>query len=135
MKRASSWDALKWFSRREFTAPEKMDQRLLMMLDQARDWAGVPFVITSSFREGDEGSHGKGYAVDIAVEHSWDRILILKAVLGVGFRRVGVYRMHVHVDVDPGRAQDVLWYGRYHSETLEGVTWTGGGEDETQEDE
>ncbi len=122
MKRVCSWDALRFFSRHEFSAPDLMSFDFLILLDLARSRAGVPFRIASSFRNGDPGSHGDGLAVDIACSTSTERLRIVRALLEVGFQRVGIYRRHVHVDVDESRDQLVLWYGTYHSDSTEEVS-------------
>jgi len=86
-------------------------------LDEARHRAGVPFRITSGYRRPDSGigvansSHHRGLAADIAVESSRHRMLIVRALLSVGFHRIGVYDKHVHVDCDPTLPEQVLWVG------------------------
>lgn len=112
------WSVLRHFGRHEFSNPDAMDWDLLVRLDAAREGAGIPFVLTSTFRAGDPGAHGKGMAVDIACVNSNERWRILQECLRL-FRRVGVYRRHIHVDVDASRTQGVLWYGRYHEDTYE----------------
>lgn len=42
-----------------------MSQEFLDWLDAVRERAGVPFVLTSDGRPGDDGLHGLGCAVDI----------------------------------------------------------------------
>jgi hypothetical protein len=119
--RAAFWDALRHFERSEFSHPDEMDAVLLSLLDQARESAGVPFKITSSFRPDDEASsHSMGLAVDIACPSSWDRLRIVSGLLEVGFTRIGIYQHHVHVDIASDRASEVMWYGRYHPQTKEG---------------
>lgn len=117
--REAFWESLRHFQPHEFLDPEAMDCSLLSLLDQARERAGIPFVVTSSYRAGDPGSHGKGQAVDLACVSSWERFALVSSLLEVGFSRIGVYRRHVHVDVASDRPDGVLWYGRYHSETTE----------------
>ena len=72
---------LKYFSYSEFDSPDeigtgvKMSAALLTMLDEARDIAGVPFIITSGYRteyynsllrnSKPDSSHLEGLAVDI----------------------------------------------------------------------
>jgi hypothetical protein len=99
---------------------EGLDPALVEKLDVAREIAGVPFVITSGLRPGDEKSHGRGKAVDIGCVSSRDRMKIVHALIIVGFRRIGVYDKHVHADVDDLLPQDVLWWGVSKS-TLEGA--------------
>lgn len=97
-----------------------IDPRLLEMLNKARDYAGIPFVITSGVRckahnksiGGVTNSpHIGGYAADISAVDSRSKYLIVKAALHVGFNRVGVGKNFVHVDVDDraNKPQDVLW--------------------------
>ena len=126
------WESLRYFSRDEFEAPDEMSMELLSLLDHARGIAGVPFVINSSFREGDEGSHGKGVAVDISCRHSWVRFRIVSALLEVGCSRIGIYRHHVHVDIAPDRVSEVMWYGRYTDPNME-ATYAQRSEDESSE--
>jgi hypothetical protein len=75
-----------------------MDASFIAMLDLARETAGVPFKITSDFRVGDAKCHGRGKAVDIACTDSRSRYAILAALVGVGFKRIGIYDRHIHVD-------------------------------------
>lgn len=107
---------LKHFKPSEFSDYRRMNLVFLEMLDDARSRAGVPFKLNSSFRPEDPGSHGKGLAVDIACVDSRARFLTVLALLSVGFRRIGVYERHVHVDFDLDRDQDVLWLGHYQEE-------------------
>lgn len=105
------------FAPSEFTAPDKMETQLLLALDETRRKAGVPIYITSSYRDGDAKSHGRGWAVDISdnlegkdCKSRW-RYHVLKALLGSGFRRVGVYDRHIHADMDPSLPDKVIWWG------------------------
>ena len=36
---------------------------------------------------------------------------IISGALLAGFRRIGVYDRHVHLDVDEKLPQDVMWWG------------------------
>lgn len=78
----------------------------------------VPFVITSGLRSVAENkrvggvkgsSHLLGIAVDINCVGSVDRFLVVNALLSVGFRRIGVYEDHVHVDISRVSPQGVMW--------------------------
>ena len=108
------WDQLRYFVRAEFRHPDRMSEALLLKLDEVRHQAGVAIRITSDFRPGDGGAHGRGMAVDIAaadgINGRW-RFLVLRAALAEGFCRVGVYDSHLHLDVDEQLAQDVAWWG------------------------
>lgn len=115
--RTDDWQYINHFKPSEFTAPEKMESRLVRALDRVRERAGVPIHVTSSYRDGDDGAHGSGWAVDISdnmegndIGSRW-RFLVVNAAYRAGFRRIGVYDRHVHIDLDTSRDQDVLWVG------------------------
>lgn len=85
----------------------EMNSTLLSMLDSAREAADCPFIITSSLRSVEHNasvggaslsSHLFGDAVDIYVDEP-RRARIIAALFGAGFRRIGIYSHHVHVDV------------------------------------
>ena len=105
----------KYFDWRDFErctprCDEKQMNTLFMhMLDKARDKAGVPFILNSAYRSvkwekalGRNGtsSHTKGVAVDIHCYDSSNRLKIVKALLDVGFKRIGIYDTFIHVDND-----------------------------------
>ena len=106
------WRKYRHFSEADFPpARGEPDDKLLEMLDEAREEAGVPFVITSGVRPGDSGAHGRGLAADIAAEHSRPRFKILRALILVGFNRIGVYDRHLHADCDESLDSQVCWWG------------------------
>ncbi len=92
---------------------DKLSSGLLTVLKEAERFARVcDFEITSGYREGDERCHGVGKAVDIACSDSTERKKILYGLERAGFKRIGVYTRHIHVDVCyEGFPQDVLWLG------------------------
>lgn len=90
---------LMYFKPVEFTAcvPScsilQMDETFLRVLDQAREFAGVPFCLTSAYRSSDydrsKGRSGHGYhtfgrAVDVRCRDSVTRWKILSGCLTVG---------------------------------------------------
>ncbi len=86
---------------------------------EARVLAGVPFVVNSWTRckahNKDVGgsatsSHLLGLATDIATPDSATRFIILKALLDVGFERIGIYPNFIHVDSDTSKPAGVMWY-------------------------
>lgn len=97
-----------------------LDKELVAMLDMARAKAGVPFRITSGFRTAaqnaglpeavQDSAHLTGNAVDLACSESHDRYLMLKALLEVGFKRIGVYKNHLHADNSTQLLQGVIWH-------------------------
>ena len=117
------------FKLEEFDSPDLpgsghiMNEEFLNLLDRARDAAGIPFVITSGFRTLDHqnelkkqgypvsksSSHLKGLAADISCTTSANRLIIIESLLYVGFRRVGIGKTFVHVDLDKDKTQDVIW--------------------------
>ena len=114
---------LKHFKISEFDSPDeagsgnKMNPILLAYLDKARSIANTPFVINSAYRTvaynksigaSDTSSHLGGYAVDIKCTTSYQRLLILKALLEAGFTRIGIAPTFIHVDVDPIKL-DYIW--------------------------
>ena len=100
-----------------------LDPKLVGMLDDARDIAGVAFVITSGRRteaenanaQGVENSaHLRGLAVDLQCLSYTDRFFMLVGLVRAGFRRIGVYDRHVHCDCDDSLPQNVVWTGVSH---------------------
>jgi len=90
---------------------EGMDPFFVDDLRAAEKYAGFTFEITSAFREGDLGCHGRGLAVDIRCWESKKRMLIFRALTKAGFCRIGLYNRHVHADKCVERPSDVLWLG------------------------
>jgi uncharacterized protein YcbK (DUF882 family) len=97
---------------------DKMDKTFLLKLDEARERAGIPFVINSAYRSPEHNakiggkpnsSHLKGLAVDISVTNSRQRFIVLNALLEVGFTRIGIADTFLHVDLDNGKSKDIIW--------------------------
>jgi zinc D-Ala-D-Ala carboxypeptidase len=117
---------MRHFTPKEFTCDGlnvfgEMDPELLQMLDNAREMAGVPFVITSSYRTLSHNAkvggkihsaHLKGMAVDIAAPNSEARYAMVGGLIKAGFRRIGIGKDFIHTDIDPEKPQGVFWmYG------------------------
>lgn len=119
----------KWFNEKDDPLIIGLDPQLVSMLDAARNVAGVPFKITSGKRSAEgnsilkgavaDSSHLTGKAVDLAVGGSREYFLMLKGLYAAGFRRVGQYMnavgddvIHLHVDIDETKDQDVLFSKR-----------------------
>lgn len=105
------YDHLRYFTAAEF-APhaDKMSSDLLRLLDDARHDANMPFVITSHYRPGDSGAHGRGLAVDIRAHGAAQRMSIVRSLLGHRAPRIGVYDKHIHADIDSTLPQG-MWAG------------------------
>ena len=94
-----------------------MDKKFLSRLDEARDYAGIPFIINSAYRSPDHpesiknptSSHIKGLAVDIKSNDSITRFKVLNALIAVGFNRIGIAKTFIHVDLDYDKSQNVIW--------------------------
>ena len=95
-----------------------MDLDFLLMLDDARHKAGVPFVITSGYRcplhnraSGGKktSSHMQGLAADISCPDERTRGYILGALYDAGFNRIGIGRTFIHVDDDDAKTEDLVW--------------------------
>ena len=111
---------MRYFENKEFIHAKTMDPMLRKMLDDMRHAYGKPIVITGSNRPPSTprtsahqlGSHGFWQAVDIRCDASGPRFELLSAAYLVGFRRIGIYDKHIHLDVaDEGFDPDVLWLG------------------------
>lgn len=95
-----------------------MNQEFLAKLDEAREYAGVPFKINSAYRTPEHNkavggkpnsSHLRGLAVDISVTDSRMRFIVLEALIRVGFNRIGVAKSFIHVDDDKDKSKEVVW--------------------------
>lgn len=108
----------------EFDSPDEvgshkhMKPSFMRKLKQARDFAGIPFIVNSGHRTKKhnkkvkgkaDSSHLEGWAGDIACSSSRHRALILTAVIKAGFNRIGIGNGFIHVDNDPSKPKDVFW--------------------------
>ena len=96
---------------------DNMSKEFLFVLDEAREFAGIPFIINSAYRSPEHplsiknpnSSHIKGLAVDIKATDSVTRFKIVKALIEVGFTRIGIADTFIHVDLDLDKTQNVIW--------------------------
>ena len=97
---------------------QNMNRVHMDMLNQARDLAGIPFVITSGSRcsqhnkdEGgrDTSDHLTGEGSDVEVKTSQQRFLILRAAFVAGFRRIGIGKTFIHLGTNENNPQKVQW--------------------------
>jgi uncharacterized protein YcbK (DUF882 family) len=124
------WKKIKHFKQEEFACPHcgecHMDEEFMLMLDSARDDAGVPFKINSGYRcqehdnkvAGEDAAvdnHVTGKAADVVVDGSRIRYKIVSALIMAGFTRVGLGKNFLHVDycdADENKPTEVMWlYG------------------------
>tara|TARA_R100001086_G_scaffold126681_4_gene65540 strand:+ start:2891 stop:3274 length:384 start_codon:yes stop_codon:yes gene_type:complete len=102
---------------------DNMQDEFICLLDEARSKAGVPFIINSGYRTpeynkqlikqgfkaSENSSHTKGIACDIKVENTQNRYKILKALIEVGFKRIGIAKNFIHCDIDYDKHQNLIW--------------------------
>ena len=96
---------------------DNMNVDFLAKLDEAREFAGIPFIINSAYRspshpesiKNPTSSHIKGLAVDIKAKDSITRFKVLDALIAVGFNRIGIAGTFIHVDLDLDKVQNVIW--------------------------
>ncbi len=118
------WKKIIYFKKNEFDCKcncglNNISDKLIEKLDKARFLASVPFVINSACRcnihnknvgGSFDSSHKKGLAIDIEVTDSIQRFNIINALLFVGFKRIGIYKDFIHVDIDITKTDSVVWY-------------------------
>ena len=112
---------MKYFTESEFNQFEKMNPKLLEMLDQLREAYGYPIKLTSTYRSPNHpieakkekpGEHSHGAAVDIACVGGEATFKLVKAAIEVGFKRIGISRKNnfVHVGIGyPGAPETTIW--------------------------
>ena len=114
---------MEYFKEEEFTCDsincyDKMNPKLLKMLDEARAIADTPFNITSSWRSKKHNAEvgGKpnsaqlrGTAIDVVCMSSHQRIVMVDAFIMAGFNRIGIAKTFIHADCDKELPQDVMW--------------------------
>lgn len=93
---------------------------LVYLLDKARSLAEVPFKVNRGCSCVEHNKTIKGYsptsshlfglAVDISCKNSRVRFLIIRSLLAVGFNRIGVYKNHIHADIDKSKPSSVIWH-------------------------
>jgi zinc D-Ala-D-Ala carboxypeptidase len=107
----------KWFNSTEI---EGLSPRLVILLDQMRELAEIPIFITCGYRSPEHNAeiggvpnsaHVKGEAVDIRCHDSITRYKLVWAALKVGFKRIGVESVHLHLDISESLPQNVMFLG------------------------
>jgi uncharacterized protein YcbK (DUF882 family) len=112
---------MKYFEESEFNEFDKMDPKLLEMLDALRENYGYPIKLTSTYRSPEHpiearkskpGEHAYGAAVDIACVGGEATFKLVKAAIKTGFTRIGISRKNnfVHVGIGyPGAPETTIW--------------------------
>lgn len=110
--------ALKHFNLEQDPKMIGLDNKLMILLDNARTMADIPFKITSGKRDlysnnavdgVSDSAHLKGLACDIECENSTERYHIIKGAIVAGFKRIGIGKGHIHLDIDHEKAQNVIF--------------------------
>ncbi len=107
---------MRHFSEHEFDCPDcgqnHMDPVFLDYLDDAREYAGMPFVVVSGYRclkhnadiKGDPDSdHMRGLAADIACSDGTQRWQIVMGCVDAGIEYILFGKGHVHVSGNMNR--------------------------------
>lgn len=94
----------------------EMKPSFLEMIDQARNIAGIPFVVNSGYRcqkhnaavGSTSSNHTNGVAADISCTDGPSRLKMIRALLEVGFNRVGIAKTFIHADCNTG--PNSIWF-------------------------
>jgi uncharacterized protein YcbK (DUF882 family) len=98
------------------TGLNDMDPAFIHKLDDLRHTCGIPFRITSGYRDVTHpaeakkpapGMHTKGKAVDIAVNSGAERYLIVQEAIKAGFTGIGIAKSFIHLDTR--KSMPVIW--------------------------
>lgn len=63
-------------------------------------------------------SHLNGKAIDLAVADGKTRHAVLFGAIAVGFKRIGIGKTHVHLDVDESKPFPTVFFDNYNLEDL-----------------
>jgi len=94
-------------------------EELVAKLDKAREISGVPYTITSGFRckkhnesigGSENSSHLKGLAADIYTTNHKRRLKILEGLIKAGFKRIGIAKKYIHVDIEKEKSNCIWLY-------------------------
>lgn len=110
----------KFFDIREYdcthTGLNRMDPAFIERLDLLREKVGIPFRITSGYRDASHpyearkpvpGTHNQGIAADIAVSNGVERMNIVHEALKLGFGGIGIAKGFIHID--DRKTTPVMW--------------------------
>lgn len=115
---------MKYFTEKEFkrcTPPcsmSDMDADFLNLLDELREMADIPLIITCAYRSKDydlakgrsgNSAHTKGKAVDIKYGSSAEAFKIIQSAISLGINRIGIGSNFIHIDSDDSLPQGVIW--------------------------
>ena len=125
----TDWTTIIHFKKDEFLRPDLLRPKMILMLDDLRGIYHGLLVVSSSWRDPDRNAQvgGKNNSshliqpdgfysgIDLSTPANFftahEYFLIQKAAYAVGFRRIGEYKdlKHLHLDIEEGLDQDVVW--------------------------
>ena len=97
---------------------EDIDRDLILALERLERESGLTLKFSSGLRCDDcnavaagvkNSAHLRGKAVDIRIGDSVMRWKVLSSAVNIGFRRVGIGKTFIHLDLDLNLPQDVVW--------------------------
>lgn len=115
---------LKYFKLSDFDSPDEpgsgsnMKPHVLRALDALREKVGFPLIINSGYRTEAHNTkvkgsiysaHLRGLAVDIKAMSGRARYDIVVAALELGFKRIGVAKTFIHLDMDESLPGQCIW--------------------------
>jgi uncharacterized protein YcbK (DUF882 family) len=119
------WNHMRFFKPEEFDSLDEfgsglahMNIKFIQKLDNLRAELAQPLKINSGYRTvaanreagGKRNSaHRKGLAADIACSSSVKRFDILEAAIFLRFRRIGIGKTFIHLDMSKTLPQGVMW--------------------------
>ncbi len=99
------------FTSEEFECPcckqDAINIIMVKMLQEARDYAGIPFIINSGYRcrqhnsnvmGSKDSTHLTGDGIDIEAISKHSKYIIVFALMLAGFTRIIIYDNHIHAD-------------------------------------
>lgn len=96
-----------------------MSPRLVRMINEIEEQISDSLRITSAYRceaynsivgGVPNSSHTLGLAVDIAVYGNTERYRIIKIAKRNGFKRIGISKNFIHLDIDHKKGDAIWWY-------------------------
>jgi zinc D-Ala-D-Ala carboxypeptidase len=110
------------FKPEEFKCPHCFENKISLefidRLEEVRKVYGKPMAIVSGYRcpahnaavgGVDSSAHTEGLAADIACSFAGDRMRMVEIAIGEGFRRIGIGRTFLHIDISTTLPQNVIW--------------------------
>jgi len=99
-----------------------MDEHFMDMIDSLRQGVGRPLVVSSGYRcekhDDEEAArakkppsrnHTRGQAVDLECLTSDKRYAIIKVAVELKFKRIGIGKTFIHLDLISDHPQQVIW--------------------------